>query len=171
MKEPVPQVNALTLLTDEYRKGARVDREGVKIIVRKMEDIVGNFEREEPMELVHWTSILNFIDDQFDVLLGVSNTATCGIPGLHVPVKKEDEKKNGEEEKEQQDPSAMAVESAQNSSGSSEGVWKVKLDAVNALSEEEIDENISIARTLLRMSCLILAISFNKDAYASAEVS
>lgn len=175
LKEAVPQLAALTALTDEYliksaRDGPGMDRKGVKVIVRKMEEIVGNFDRDEPIELVHWISVLNFIDGQFDVLLGVTNSATCGIPALYVPVKKEDKKKEGEEVKEQ-DPNAMAVESTHNEGDSSEVAWKLKLEAVSALSEEVINENLSIARSLLRMSCLILATSFNKDAYASSEVS
>ena len=167
-----PELNVLSSLIDDHKQcsaqeNAGIGREGLKVIVRKMDEMVENFDREEPMELVHWIPVLNFIDAQFDVLLGITNPATCGIPALHVSLKKDEKTKNGEEV--EGDSSAMDVESAARIE--SVRAWETKMQAVEALDTEEINENLSIVRSLLRMSCLILTISFNKEAYASTEVS
>ena len=172
-RRAVPEVDELSSLIDGYkrrlnsRQGADIDRKGMRVVLKKMDEMVINFDRQEPMELMHWVSVLNFIDEHFDILLGMTNPETCGIPALHVPLKKDEKFKKSREEGEG-DSSAMDVDSAMQSG--SMDVSKMKLQAVDARSSEEVNENISIMRSFLRMSCLILSISFNKEPYASTEV-
>jgi hypothetical protein len=168
----MPQLDALAALIEANKaKEGQEKRKGVLKIVETFDEVLANFEREEPMELVHWIPVLNFIDEQFDVILGVSDATTCGIMSLHVPHRMET-KKNADEIKEQGGDAAASNEhkDAQTLKQEAELTRKAKMDAVRALSAEALQQNLATTCTLLRMTVLVLTISFNKEAYASTEV-
>ena len=114
----------------------------------------------EPLALYVWVPILNYIDKQFDRLLGTSRPITCGIQALHI-VERQMKSKLDDENKSDVDAELELKKMEEDR--------MTKIKAVDELSTKEIEQNLVASKSLLRMTALILKMSYNKDIYSSTE--